>query len=339
MAERNRTLKLSAEDRLRLLPKLVGTDNAQAVPQFIDALGDVSEPIDAVSDAFESNALVHHGDALELMSRMPDACVDLIFADPPYRGLRKTFHESSYHFSDDEGYGTWLETFLIEFKRVLKPDGSLYLCGDWRGAPVVQSLLEKHFILRNRITWEREKGRGASRNWKNSHEDIWFCTAGEQYHFHLERVKLLKQVRAPYRQEGAPKDWSDKGGVKRRLTHPSNCWTDLSVPFWSMRENTEHPTQKPEKLLARILLASSDRGQLVFDPFFGSGTTAAVARKLGRHVIGSELEQEYALLTLRRLELAGENRRIQGTVLGEQGYTFLERNASADLADGYRREE
>jgi len=97
-----------------------------------------------------------------------------------------------------------------------------------------------------------------------------------------------------------------------RLTYPSNIWTDISVPFWSMSENTNHPTQKPEKLIAKLILASSNPDDLIFDPFVGSGTTAVTAKKLGRRFIGIEREKEYAALACKRLEMAEHNSSIQG---------------------------
>lgn len=92
-----------------------------------------------------------------------------------------------------------------------------------------------------------------------------------------------RRVIAPYRLNGNPKDWHESETGNFRDTAPSNFWDDISVPFWSMPENTDHPTQKPEKLIAKLVLASSEKGDLVFDPFLGSGTTSVVAKKLGRH--------------------------------------------------------
>ena len=146
----------------------------------------------------------------------------------------------------------------------------------------------------------------------------------KRYTFNAEAVKLRRRVRAPYRQGGAPKDWIEKEDGRRvRHTYASNFWDDLTVPFWSMPENTEHPTQKPEKLLARIILASSREGDVVFDPFLGSGTTSVVAKKLGRHYVGIEQDETFALLAAKRLRAAGVGGRIQGY---EDG-VFLERNA------------
>ena len=179
-------------------------------------------------------------------------------------------------------------------------------------------MAQKYFIVRNRITWEREKGRGAKTNWKNASEDIWFCTVANEYTFNVEAVKLRRRVIAPYTEDGQPKDWNESSKGRFRLTHPSNLWTDLTVPFWSMPENTDHPTQKPEKLLA-----SSKPGEVVLDPFLGSGTTSVVAKKLGRQYVGIELDEIYCCLCEKRLELAETDNRIQGYEAG----VFWERNS------------
>jgi site-specific DNA-methyltransferase (adenine-specific) len=178
--------------------------------------------------------------------------------------------------------------------------------------------------VRNRITWEREKGRGARHNWKNASEDIWFCTVGDDYVFNVDDVKVRRKVIAPYRTEdGSPKDWAETQDGNFRDTHPSNFWSDITVPFWSMPENTDHPTQKSEKLLSKLVLASSNSGDLIFDPFLGSGTSSVVASKLGRRYIGIEAVEEYALLAERRLEMVRQDRAIQGYADG----IFWERNA------------
>ena len=187
---------------------------------------------------------------------------------------------------------------------------------------LIYPILEEHFLIHSRITWEREKGRGAKKNWKNNTEDIWFCTASEKYTFNVDAVKLKRKVIAPYREKGKPKDWHKEKGENFRLTHPSNIWTDISIPFWSMPENTDHPTQKPEKLIAKLVLASSNPGDLVFDPFLGSGTSAVVSQKLNRRFSGVELNTEYCCWALKRLELAQGDMSIQGYADG----VFWERN-------------
>ena len=158
------------------------------------------------------------------------------------------------------------------------------MCGDWKCTASMQRVIARYLKVINRITWQREKGRGTKANWKNSMEDIWYAVRDEKnYHYDVEAVMMRRKVLAPYRENGQAKDWEECDGGKFRNTHPSNFWDDISIPFWSMKENTPHPTQKPEKLYAKLILASSRKGDIVFDPFAGSGTSAVVARKLGRH--------------------------------------------------------
>jgi site-specific DNA-methyltransferase (adenine-specific) len=239
------------------------------------------------------------GDALDLLAHVRD--VDLLIADPPYN-LGKDFGNNRDRRAD---WPAWTARWLDLAKASLKPTGTIYVCSTWERGAVVQKLLEERFIVRNRITWKRDKGRGAKANWKNNHEDIWFATVSGRYAFNVDAVKVKKEVIAPYRDAaGRPKDWVDGPDGRWRMTHPSNIWTDLVVPFWSMPENTDHPAQKSERLVERLMLASSNRGDLVVDPFLGSGTSAVVARRLGRRFAGCDLNPDYVRLALKRL--AGE---------------------------------
>jgi len=255
---------------------------------------------------------------------LPAGIVDLLFVDPPYN-LTKDFNGRCFAKQPRDEYRKQLHAWLLPIMHTLKRTASIYICSDWRASADVQMFAEQHLKIRNRITWEREKGRGAKANWKNCSEDIWFCTVSDEYVFNVESVKLKKRVIAPYTaQNGEPKDWSREPMGDFRLTHPSNIWTDLTVPFWSMPENTIHPTQKPEKLLARIILASTNPGDVVLDPFLGSGTAAVVAKKLERHYIGVEIDRSYSCLAMKRLEMAERERSIQGYADG----VFWERNSS-----------
>ena len=253
---------------------------------------------------------------------LPEAFVDLLILDPPYN-LTKNYNGHVFRVQEADAYSTWFEGMLSAVLPVLRPAGSVYVCSDWQTSTLIFPILDRHLRVRNRITWEREKGRGAKTNWKNNTEDIWFCTVGDEYYFDVEAVKLKRRVLAPYRDaDGQPKDWDETTSGNYRLTHPSNLWSDITVPFWSMPENTDHPTQKPEKLIAKLILASSRRGQFVFDPFLGSGTSAVVAKKLGRHYCGIEMNQEYCCWALKRLEHAETDHAIQGYADG----VFWERN-------------
>jgi site-specific DNA-methyltransferase (adenine-specific) len=300
-APRNRTLTLSATELETYCPYRL------SAPATVDQL---------------LNQTINQ-DLFDLLDWLPPAFVDLLVIDPPYN-LTKSFGMSRFRERPVADYQLWLESWLPQLLAVLKPTASVYLCGDWRSAAAIQQVMERHLILRNCITWEREKGRGAKANWKNAAEQIWFGTVSERYTFNLEAVKLKRRVIAPYTDAtGNPKDWQRHESGNYRLTHPSNLWTDLTVPFWSMPENTEHPTQKPEKLLAKIILASSNPGDLVLDPFLGAGTTAVVAKKLGRHYVGIELDPTYCCLSQKRLALAEQDHSIQGYADG----VFWERNS------------
>jgi len=259
---------------------------------------------------------------MEVIDFFPENFVDLLFIDPPYN-LTKKFNERLFKEMGVQDYESWMDSWLKRLIKVLKINASIYICGDWKSSSSIFKVGSKYFKVRNRITWEREKGRGAKANWKNCTEDIWFFTNSDDYTFNVEKVKLRRKVLAPYRDEKRnPKDWERNSDGKFRDTFPSNIWNDISVPFWSMPENTEHPTQKPEKLLAKIILASSNKGDVVFDPFLGSGTTAVVAKKLERKYIGVEVDEYYCCLAEKRLALAEKDIKIQGY----EGGVFWERN-------------
>lgn len=224
------------------------------------------------------------GDGIKGMMCLPDNSIDLVFADPPYYKVDKDFGNGTLKILTKEKYAKWLEKWLKEAARLLKKTGAIYVCCGWESSELTQEILEKYFIVKNRIIWRREKGRGALKNWKENMEDIWFAVKSKDYTFNINAVKIKKEIIAPYRhggKGGKPKGWIEVNGERYRWTHPGNIWIDMVVPFWSMAENTPHPTQKPEKLLERIILASSNKDDLVLDPFLGAGTAVVVAKKLG----------------------------------------------------------
>jgi len=302
-AGRNRTLTIDAAERAELEKTLLVPE----APLAADAARD----------------RVIRGDIYHVAPLLPRNFADLLILDPPY-SIAKEFNGRKFSPMDGDEYLAYLESWLPLLLPALRPEASVYLCGDWRCSAAGFLALSKRFKVRNRIVWQREKGRGAKSNWKNCAEDIWFATVSGKYHFDVDAVKQLRQVRAPYREQGRPKDWDETPEGRFRLTCPSNFWDDISVPFWSMPENTDHPTQKPEKLVAKLILASTRPGDLVLDPFLGSGTTAVVAKKLGRHFCGIEIDREYCCCAAKRLLLAERDKRIQGY---EEG-VFLERNTA-----------
>lgn len=279
-AKRNRTITLTDLERIELRKGL-----------------SVLKSISSVDDILDKT---FHQDLFDIIKFLPKHFADLIIIDPPYN-LSKTFADLKFKQTDDNGYIEYVRSWLPMVIERLKPNGSIYVCCDWKSTSAIYQVLSEYAIIKNRITWQREKGRGAKSNWKNSMEDIWFGVLKEKdYFFDVDSVMQKRKVIAPYKVNGKPKDWQETEEGNFRTTYPSNFWDDISVPYWSMPENTDHPTQKPEKLIAKLILASCPKGGIVFDPFLGSGTTSVVAKKLGRHYCGVEINEEYALLAEKR---------------------------------------
>lgn len=311
-AGRNHTITLTAEERETLATHLYSAADLR--------------------EGFRDDMVIN-ADMMECIDRIPDAYFDLAIIDPPYN-IDKTFNGTRFEAMTSGEYEEWLRGWFHKVCDKVKPDGSLYICGDWRCTASIQRVVEERMTVMNRISWQREKGRGARHNWKNSMEDIWFAVKNQNdYHFDVNAVMMRRRVNAPYRVEGKPKDWEETGEGNFRMTHPSNFWDDISVPFWSMHENTDHPTQKPEKLYAKLILASSKPGDRILDPFLGSGTAAVVAKKLDRRFCGIEIDREYCLWTAKRLENADKDKTIQGYANG----VFWERNSQREMNKLYKK--
>ena len=248
----NRTLRLSEGEKARLRPKLLTPEALQAGAGWLNR--------------------TLHADLLNVLPQLPDEMADLIIIDPPYN-LTKRFGGRTFTAMSAENYKHFLQTWFHSVCRKLKPNGSLYVCGDWKSTAALQEVISEELTILNRITWQREKGRGARHNWKNAMEDIWFAVKSESdYYFDVQSVMMRRRVLAPYRENGKAKDWDDTSDGKFRTTCPD----------------------------------------VVFDPFLGSGTTSVVAKKLGRQFCGVEIDEDYCLLAERRLELAETDPSIQG---------------------------
>lgn len=304
-AERNRTLTVSDRE-IPLLEKCISS-------------------LDDLRLEFRDNMIIN-ADIFDVLDNIPDEYFDMIIIDPPYN-LDKDFNGKKFSAMKDSSYEDYLRSWFYKVCDKLKKNGSLYMCGDWKCTSSMQRVIEEKLTVINRISWQREKGRGAKLNWKNGMEDIWFAVKNpKDYYFDVESVMMKRKVIAPYKVDGKPKDWEETDAGNFRITYPSNFWDDISIPFWSMPENTDHPTQKPEKLYAKLILASSRPGDKIFDPFLGSGTAAVVAQKLGRIFCGVEINREYCLWAAKRVSKAKTDKTIQGYADG----VFWERNSLGD---------
>ena len=161
-APRNRTLVLSESEGIYFPDQLLRSP----LPKNVDKL---------------SNQIVC-GDALSICHELPKGFVDLLILDPPYN-LTKKFGAETFREMTLADYEKWFEEWFVKLLPTLKHTATLYVCGDWKSSAALHRVLERHVIVRNRITWEREKGRGAKTNWKNASEDIWFCTVSDDYLF------------------------------------------------------------------------------------------------------------------------------------------------------------
>ncbi len=236
---RNKTLKCSKSEIQKFSRELLRVDKNQSIDNILKRL--------------------ILGDFFTTVEYLPKNFVDLMIIDSPYN-LRKDYNGNLFKKREKEDYEVYFRKIIDGIYPLMKSDATLYVCSDWSTSSIISHILYDGFNVRNRITWEREKGRGSKTNFKNNSEDIWYCTKSKNYYFTADKIKLKRKVIAPYRIKGKPKDWQEEKMGNFRLTFPSNIWTDVTVPFWSMPENTPHPTQKPEKLIAKLILSSSKKG-------------------------------------------------------------------------------
>ena len=206
-APKNRTLALNELEKSKLTKKLAFLKSKSVIKKI-------------------ENKIINQ-DFFEAVKFLPDKFIDLLIIDPPYN-LNKSFNQFNFKSRSINQYSNWFESVIVELLPKLKSNSSLYVCSDWKSSTSIHLVLEKYFKVRNRITWEREKGRGANKNWKNNSEDIWFATVSDEYTFNLDAVKLKRKVIAPYKNtDGTPKDWEKSEEGSFRLTYPSNIWNDI----------------------------------------------------------------------------------------------------------------
>lgn len=272
---------------------------------------------------------VVHGDTLSILDHVvEDQSVNLIFADPPYN-IGKRYGDFIDRWESDEAYAEWSERWLTICLKKLKADGSLYVMASTQSMPYIDLFLRKHSTILSRIVWHYDSsGVQAKRYYGSLYEPILHavCNA-KNYTFNADDVTVEARTGAvrkliDYR-KAEPTPYNTK-------KIPGNVWYMPRVRY-RMDEYEEHPSQKPEALLDRIIRASSNPGDLILDPFAGTFTTCAVAKKLGRRSIGIELNKEFAKIGVRRLSIANE---FDGIKLTRDPKTYVRRNGkSGKLAD------
>lgn len=265
------------------------------------------------------------GEAIYILERLvPDESVDLVFADPPYN-IGKQFGNFHDRWPSDEAYAKWCYIWLDLCLRKLKPTGSIYVMTSTQAMPYLDLYLRNKTTVLSRIVWHYDSsGVQAKTYFGSMYEPILFCAKdAKRYTFNSDEIKVEARTGAQrklidYRKSIPAQYNSDKV--------PGNVWYYPRVRY-RMNEYEEHPSQKPEILMERILKASSNPGDLVLDPFAGTFTTSAVAKKLGRRSIGIEREKKYIPVGLRRLSLADT---FQGTRLVPPAKSFIRRTPVQD---------
>lgn len=227
------------------------------------------------------------GDALNLLKEIESNSVDLIIADPPYN-LNKDYGNNSDNKTFDE-YIQFSKLWLSEAKRILKPTGTIYVFMGFRFISYIYDILnrdlEMNFI--NWICWHYTQGIGKTKGFSPRHDDILMFSKTNKYTFNLDDIRVpQKYYRSINNMRGA---------------NPGDVW-EFSHIHYCQSNRQKHPTQKPEGLIERMVLASSNQKNLVIDPFSGSGTTLRVCQQLNRNCIGFELNDEYVEQTIIRLE-------------------------------------
>ena len=250
---------------------------------------------------FNADTTIYHGSSFEVLNKIPDESIDLIFADPPYN-IGKQFGDFKDLWKSDKDYAQWCYEWLELCIKKLKPNGSFYVMTSTQALPYLDIWIREKMSVLSRIMWHYDSsGVQAKKYYGSMYEPILFCVKNpKNYTFNARDIEVEAKTGSvrkliDYRKE-IPTPYNTK-------KVPGNVWYFSRVRY-RMAEYEEHPTQKPEALLERIIKASTNVGDTVLDPFSGTFTTCAVSQKLGRKSIGIELNEEYVKIGIRRLNIS-----------------------------------
>lgn len=243
--------------------------------------------------------LIYHGDVIKILEKeIKDSSIDLIFVDPPYN-IGKNFNGRKDKWKNDEDYLKWCYQWIDLLLKKLKKNGSLYVMTATQFIPYFDIYLRNKIKILSRIIWSYDSSGVQAKNYYGSmYEPILFCVKDKNnYTFNSEEILVeaktgAKRKLIDYR-KNPPKPFNTK-------KVPGNVWNFPRVRY-RMAEYENHPTQKPIRLLERIIKASTNEGDIVLDPFSGTFTTSYVAKKLNRKSIGIEIDEDYFKIGLRRI--------------------------------------
>jgi len=245
------------------------------------------------------------GDSVLTMRTFSDMSIDLIFADPPYN-IKKANWD---YFDSQDKYVNWSVDWIKEASRILKNDGSLFVCGFSEILADIKFQAMKYFHSCRWIIWHYKNKASLGSDWGRSHESILHLRKSKKFCFNIDNVRIPYSEHTLKYPSHPQAITSQYGNGKNHIWAPNPNGAKpkdvLEIPTTcnGMHEKTPHPTQKPEELLRKIILSSSEKGDLVFDPFLGSGTTAVCAEQLKRKWVGCDISQEYLDWAVNRIEL------------------------------------
>jgi site-specific DNA-methyltransferase (adenine-specific) len=252
------------------------------------------------------NGKLYQGDSIQWLQSIETETIDLIFADPPYN-IKKADWDK---FENQEIYIEWSMQWIKEASRVLKKTGTLYICGFSEILADLKHPSMRYFKSCRWIVWYYKNKANLGNDWGRSHESLLHLRKSNQKIFNTDDVRIpygKHTLKYPSHPQAKSSQYGNNGKHKDLwIPHPKGAKPKdvIEVPTIcnSMPEKTPHPTQKPEELIRKIILASSNEGDLILDPFAGSGTTLVVAEQLGRKWLGCELKSEYNDWAIKRLE-------------------------------------
>lgn len=256
----------------------------------------------------QKNGLLFQANSLDWLKYVDDECVDVVFADPPYN-IRKADWDK---FESQEAYIQWSIEWISECSRILKPTGCLFICGFSEILADLKHPSMKYFSSCKWLVWYYKNKANLGKDWGRSHESILLLRKGKEFTMNIDSVRIPYNehtLKYPSHPQALTSQFSKGKERKNDWTpHPLGAKPKdvLEIPTTcnGMGEKTKHPTQKPEELLRKIILSSSNVGNVILDPFSGSGTTIVVAEQLGRKWIGCEMNEEYNQWAVNRLKLA-----------------------------------
>ncbi len=252
------------------------------------------------------NGKLYQGNAIDWLCSLEDATIDLIFADPPYN-IKKAEWDN---FESQEKYIEWSMQWISEAARVLKPAGTMYICGFSEILADIKHPAMKYFCSCRWIVWHYKNKANLGNDWGRSHESLIHFRKTKTVKLNIDDIRIsygAHTLKYPSHPQSETSQYGNSGQRKDVWTpHPRGAKPkdviDIPTTCNGMGETTPHPTQKPEELVRKFIMASSREGETVLDPFAGSGTTLVAAQQLGRNWLGCELNSEYNTWAMERLD-------------------------------------